>query len=112
MSKVPDFGWKFDPDNVGEYLVLSDDQRTVKKVDKGYHKIGVHSAAIVNYLLNKESDIRTWSIWCEKGIDKLAAGFGVIEKNKFVPFSSIYTDFIGVGTNNSYSSTTSLLNNS
>eukprot|EP01095_Lingulamoeba_sp_RSL-Kostka_P009730 TRINITY_DN336_c1_g3_i1.p1 TRINITY_DN336_c1_g3~~TRINITY_DN336_c1_g3_i1.p1 ORF type:complete len:202 (+),score=58.51 TRINITY_DN336_c1_g3_i1:95-700(+) len=106
MSKVPDFGWKFDSDTVGSDMKLSNNGRTVEKKNKS--GVSYQGSARVNYLLNKETGITSWKVHLTKGYDSMAAAFGVIEKNIFnnrkdLLASSVYLKFIGWGTNTSKS---------
>eukprot|EP01095_Lingulamoeba_sp_RSL-Kostka_P009857 TRINITY_DN3433_c1_g1_i3.p1 TRINITY_DN3433_c1_g1~~TRINITY_DN3433_c1_g1_i3.p1 ORF type:complete len:159 (+),score=38.86 TRINITY_DN3433_c1_g1_i3:195-671(+) len=95
MAKVPDFGWKWDSENLGENMEL-DGNTYVQKV-KNNGVTGKHSSAIVNYILNDDVGTKCWRIRIQGGT--LAVAFGVIPvkfyheaKNSNV----FHNDFFGI----------------
>eukprot|EP01095_Lingulamoeba_sp_RSL-Kostka_P013335 TRINITY_DN550_c1_g1_i1.p1 TRINITY_DN550_c1_g1~~TRINITY_DN550_c1_g1_i1.p1 ORF type:complete len:209 (-),score=64.83 TRINITY_DN550_c1_g1_i1:242-868(-) len=78
MSKVPDFGWRFDQENHGNHIVISENGRIAKNKTKCRD---MHDCmAVINFRLNDDLiDDKVWKININGGISVRATGFGVME---------------------------------
>eukprot|EP01095_Lingulamoeba_sp_RSL-Kostka_P014569 TRINITY_DN638_c0_g1_i2.p1 TRINITY_DN638_c0_g1~~TRINITY_DN638_c0_g1_i2.p1 ORF type:complete len:196 (+),score=49.81 TRINITY_DN638_c0_g1_i2:62-649(+) len=101
MSKVPDFGWKFDNENIGKNLILHDNGNIVER--KKLHTNNEEALTYVNYPISSDIDEPVvWKLSIKGNTNSRAFGFGIIHPGEInQKDNNIYKNFIGWGTNGS-----------